>query len=125
MAAQPYVTLPMRVTATADGQELTIGGRIDVRTVADVRAMLHAVIDGGSGDLHVHLGDAEIGDATGLGVLLEAHNRSRRAGRRMFLGELTPRTDRLLRASRLNRVLLPRLTLEAGTPQATVGTLTG
>ncbi len=105
MAAQPVATAPLRVDITSRGQEVTVEGRIDVHTVADVRLALHACIADGSGDLYLHLGAAEIGDATGIGLLVETHHRARRSGRRLVLGPLTPRTERLLRAARLDRVL--------------------
>jgi anti-anti-sigma factor len=93
------------VLETVTGQELVITGRLDVHTVADVRLQLHAVVDRGSGDLLVHLAEAEVHDATGLGVIVGAHHRARRAGRQLVLVDVSPRLDRLLRASRLHRVL--------------------
>lgn len=89
---------------TVHGQEVYLAGRVDVRSAADLRLDLHAIIAGGTGDLLLHLGDVEIGDATGLGVLLESHRRARREGRRLVLASITPRTARLLRAARLHRV---------------------
>jgi anti-anti-sigma factor len=105
MAAQPVAAPPLRVDQTARGQEVTIDGRVDVHTVPDLRLALHAFIAEGSGDLYLHLGAAEIADATGIGLLVECHNRARRSGRRLVLGQLTPRTERLLRAVRLHGVL--------------------
>jgi anti-anti-sigma factor len=90
------------------GQEVAITGRIDVHTVPDVRLLLHEIIDTGCGDVHMRLEGAEIGDATGLGVLVEAYNRARRAGRRLAVVDMTERTGRLLRASRLDRALVLR-----------------
>ena len=104
MALQPTATAAVRVVDSARGQEVVIEGRIDVRSAADLRLALHAAIDGGHGDLYLHLGDVEIGDATGLGVLLESHRRARRASRRLVLASITPRTARLLRIARLHRV---------------------
>lgn len=98
--------MPVQVVVSSRGQEVFLEGRIDVRSAPDVRLDLHAAIAGGVGDLFLHLGDVEIGDATGLGVLVECHRRARREGRRLVLASVTPRTERLLRASRLNRVLL-------------------
>jgi anti-anti-sigma factor len=104
MAMQPTTRVPLRVLDSARGQEVFFEGRVDVRTAADLRLELHAVIACGAGDLYLHLGDVEIGDSTGLGVLLESHRRARREGRRLVLASITPRTARLLRAARLNRV---------------------
>jgi anti-anti-sigma factor len=95
---------PVHVTHTGRGEEVYLAGRVDVRSAADLRLALHAAIDGGTGDLLLHLGDVEIGDSTGLGVLLESHRRARREGRRLVLASITPRTARLLRTARLHRV---------------------
>ena len=100
--------LPVKVRPMQSGQEVAITGRIDVHTVPDVRLLLHEIIDTGCGDVFMHLGQAEIGDATGLGVLVEAYNRARRAGRRLAVVDMTERTGRLLRASRLDRALVLR-----------------
>jgi anti-anti-sigma factor len=104
MAQPPTATALVRVASSGRGQEVVIEGRIDVRSAADLRLALHAAIADGDGDLFLHLGDVEIGDATGLGVLLESHRRARREGRRLVLASITPRTARLLRAARLDRV---------------------
>ena len=104
--------LPVQVRAMRTGQEVAIIGRIDVHTVPDVRLLLHEIIDTGCGDVHMRLAGAEIGDATGLGVLVEAYHRARRAGRRLAVVDMTERTGRLLRASRLDRALVLRETLQ-------------
>ena len=44
-------------------------------------------------------------DATGLGMLLGADRRAKLAGRRLVFRDAAPRVLRLLRATRLNRVL--------------------
>ena len=120
--AQPTGTAPVRAIDSARGQEVVLEGRIDVRSAADLRLALHAAIAGGTGDLYLHLGNVEIGDATGLGVLLECHRRARREGRRLVLAGITPRTSRLLRAARLHRVF--HLDLSADTASASVAPLT-
>ena len=108
MSISTVGVLPVQVRAMHGGQEVAITGRIDVRTVPDVRLLLHEIIDTGCGDVLMFLGDAEIGDATGLGVLVEAYNRARRAGRRLAVVDMSERTGRLLRASRLDRALVLR-----------------
>ena len=115
--------LPFEVREHASGQEVEISGRIDVRSVPDVRLLLHEVIDTGTGDVLLHLADAEIGDATGLGVLVEAFNRARRAGRRLGVVDMTARTERLLRASRLERALVHRPAGEAASGVAATATV--
>lgn len=106
MTVRSIGVLPVEVRELDCGQEVAITGRIDVHTVPDVRLLLHEIIDTGTGDILVRLATAEIGDATGLGVLVEAYNRARRAGRRLAVVDMTARTERLLRASRLDRALL-------------------
>jgi anti-anti-sigma factor len=87
------------------GMELAVIGELNVHTVADVRAALSAAIDDGVGDLILHLGGAEIGDATGLGVIVGAHQRALRASRRLVLADASLRMERLMRATRLHRVI--------------------
>lgn len=96
---------PLRVSVSVPGETVRIEGRLDVHTVADVRLLLHEAIDAGRGDLRLDLSLVEVGDATGLGVLVGAHHRARRAGRRLVLVGVPSRLDRLLRATRLHRVL--------------------
>lgn len=87
------------------GAELGITGTLGVQSVADVRTLLSRAIDTGDGDLVLHLGDAEVMDATGLGVIVGAHHRARRAGRRLVIADASPRLERLLRATKLSRVI--------------------
>lgn len=120
MSVSTGAVLPVEVRTSATAQEVAISGRIDVHTVPDVRLLLHEIIDTGCGDVLMRLADAEIGDATGLGVLVEAYNRARRAGRRLAVVDMSERTGRLLRASRLDRALV----LREGPSQPTVAAVT-
>ena len=94
------------VTAAQGADEVVLSGRLDVSTVHDVRLALHAAIDAGSGDLLVDMHGVEMLDATGLGMLVGAHRRAGRRGRRLVLGNVGPQLERLLRVSRLNRILV-------------------
>jgi anti-sigma B factor antagonist len=96
---------PARVVEISIGREVSVSGRLDVNTVAEVRLALYGVLDRGAGDLLIHLAQAEIRDATGLGVIVGIHHRARRLGRRLVLVDVSPRLDRLLQASPLDRVL--------------------
>lgn len=96
---------PLRVAETSLGQEVSVSGRLDVSSVDQVRLALHDILDRGVGDLFVHLVQAEVYDAAGLGVIVGIHHRARRMERRLVLVDVSPRLDRLLRASRLHRVL--------------------
>lgn len=59
-----------------DHAELVVGGRLDVRSAADARTVLHAAVDGGVGDLLLDLSELDSWDATGLGVIMGAHRRA-------------------------------------------------
>jgi anti-anti-sigma factor len=93
----------MRITG--DNAELAVEGRLDVRTAADARAVLHEAVDGGGGDLVLDLGGLDSWDATGLGVIMGTHRRAGRLGRRLVLREVPTQLQRLLVATRLHRIL--------------------
>ncbi len=93
------------VVSVASGCEIALEGRLDVHAVAEVREALHAAIDGGTGDLVVDMSQVELIDLTGLGVLVGADRRAKLAGRRVVLRDAPPRLMRILRATRLHRVL--------------------
>lgn len=99
-------TEPACVVELVPGAELVIRGRLDVLSAGLVRDLLHRAVDGGSGDLLVHLDDAHVLDAAGLGVLLGAHRRARLVDRRLVLVGVPGRLERLIRHTRLHRVLV-------------------
>lgn len=90
-----------------DRQHVVLSGRIDTRTAPTVRDHLLQAIDDGVGDLAVDLSDADIADLTGLAVLVGAYDRARRAERHLVVEAMSPRVARLLRRSRLERLLVP------------------
>lgn len=94
------------------GCHVTLRGRLDVRTVPDLRLTLHRVIAGGSSPLLLDLEDVQVGDATGFGLLVESVRRARRAGRPVHVVASDERTRRLLRRGRLGSVLAPPETAE-------------
>ena len=96
----------MVVSIAPGANEVLLSGILDVSTVHDVRRAIHEALDAGSGDLVVDLRDVEMLDATGLGMLVGAHRRAGRTGRRLVLRNLSPQLVRLLRVSRLNRILV-------------------
>ncbi|WP_152185762.1 STAS domain-containing protein, partial [Segeticoccus rhizosphaerae] len=89
MAHTAGVPQPADVAEDSPGRIVTVTGRLDVRTVADVRIALHDIVDRGEGDLLIHLAGAEVCDATGLGVIVGVHHRARRAGRRLVIASQT------------------------------------
>ena len=122
MALTAMGRAPVRVAEICVGQEVAVSGRLDVNSVAEVRLALHDILARGQGDLLVHLAQAEVHDATGLGVIVGAHHRARHVGRRLVLVDVSPRLDLLLRASRLHRVLArgPAEGLPTGGPETPV-----
>jgi anti-anti-sigma factor len=93
------------ISVDAPGSLVSVSGRLAAATVADLRAVLVAAADHGEGDLVVDLAGVEIVDASGLGVLVGAHRLASRRERRLVLRHVPPRVERLLAATRLNRVL--------------------
>ncbi len=112
--AAPPASSPLRAVPTeravvreiVPGAVVVLVGRLDVGSVGRVRDALHVAIAQGSGDLVVHLDGVEVVDASGLGVLVGAHRRARHAGRRLVLVGVPARLERLIRHTRLHRVLL-------------------
>lgn len=93
------------VVSVASGCEIALEGRLDVHAAPDVRDVLQAAVDSGSGDLVVDLSGVELVDFTGLGVLVGADRRAKSAGRRLVLRGAEPRVLRILRRTGLHRVL--------------------
>lgn len=90
---------------TGDHEELVVGGRLDVRSAADARLALQRAVDAGEGDLVLDLRGLDSWDASGLGVIMGAHRRAGRCGRRLVLRDVPPRMRRVLVATRLHRIL--------------------
>ena len=107
----------MRITGDQTG--LAREGGLEVRSAADSRAVLHAAVDGGQGDLVLDLGRLESWDATGLGVIMGTHRRAGRIGRRLVLRAVPAQLQRLLVATRLHRILA----VEGAVPDAYGSTL--
>lgn len=89
----------------ARGAPLILAGRLDASTVASYRQTLHAAVDRGTGPVILDIGGLEQLDATGLAMLLGTARRAELAGCDLLLRNVPPRVSRLLRLTRLNRVL--------------------
>ncbi len=88
------------------GCHVTLRGRLDRSSAADVRLALRRTIGAGSSPVHVDLADVVIGDATGIGVLVEALRHARRYRRAMVVVAADDRTRRLMRRARLGHLLV-------------------
>lgn len=95
----------LQIEVVRAGADVVLSGRLDSRSAPVARALLHEIIGSGEGDLLLHVADLEIWDASGLGVLVGAHRLARQRGRRIVLAEVPPRELRLLRATRLHRLI--------------------
>jgi anti-anti-sigma factor len=83
------------------GAYLRLSGRLDARTAPEVRTVLQESVDSGVGELVIEMGDLEIWDGAGLGVLVGAGRRAQRMGRRLVLTGVRARELRLLRVARV------------------------
>jgi anti-anti-sigma factor len=99
------MTQGLQIEVIRRGEDVVLSGRLDNRSAPVARTLLHTAVEDGTGDLVVHVGQLEIWDAAGLGVLVGAHRRARQAQRRLVLTDVPPRQLRLLRATKLSRVL--------------------
>lgn len=87
------------------GSVVLVRGRLDVSTAPDIRPVLHAALDSGTGDLVLDLSEVLVIDSTGLGLLVGVHRRAGRCGRRLVLRGVSTPVRRLLRRTRLHLVL--------------------
>ncbi len=108
----PSVTM----TEQEDGRAvlLTVAGRLDARSAADLRTTLHRLVAQGRDPILLDLAEAHIGDACALGLLLEVHRRAGRAGRRLTIVAADDRTRRLLVRVRLHGLLAESVAARRG-----------
>jgi anti-anti-sigma factor len=113
----------MLIDVTEPGRLVALAGRLDVSSVADVRLALHAAVDEGCGDLFLDASAVESIDASGLGVLVGAHRRAGRAGRRLVVAAASAPVLRMLHLTKLDRVLclVPSAPLPAPVSLAAAG----
>jgi anti-anti-sigma factor len=95
----------MRTTTVVVGQLVQLCGRLDGAGSGPARDALHAALTAGSGRLVVDLAGVDLLDATGLGVLMGTHRRARLAGRQLVLRDASPRVARILRLTRVDRII--------------------
>ncbi len=105
MGSRPSNPPAFGLTDVARGHLLALAGRLDVHSAADVRLALADAVEHGDDDLVLDLSALDAVDATGLGVLVGAHRHAGRAGRTLVLRDVPQQVGRLLRVTRLDRVL--------------------
>ena len=96
----------MAATVVSDQLSAAVlDGEIDISTCPAVRRLLMAAISGGDVHLAVDMSGVTFIDASGIGVLVAAANRARRAGGGLSLLAPSPQVRRLLDILRLDAVL--------------------
>ncbi len=93
------------VVGSANANLVKVRSHLDVRNVGQVRMVLHEVIDNATGDVTIDLSGLDMIDAAGLGMLMGAHLRAERLGRRVVLRHCSNELRRVMAVTRLNRVL--------------------
>jgi len=93
------------MTAPTHDNVVHLTGILDVRSVGDVRQTLNALIETSDGDVIVDLEEVDAVDATGLGLLVATHRRTRSLGRQLVLRHPVPSVVRILAVTRLHRIL--------------------
>lgn len=106
----------MRIEVDLEGDVgaiVRLSGRLDASCIPDVRSRVIALLEapmpgpGAPSDVVVDVADVQIGDAAALGLLLECHRRAVRHGRHLVVVNASERSRRLIRRSRLGRLMEP------------------
>ena len=87
-------------------QGARVSGVLDVRGAGQVRDLLSALLESTEGDVVLDVSGLDSLDVTGLAVIVAAHRRALRQGRRLVLADVGPSLARLLAVTRLHRVLV-------------------
>lgn len=95
----------MQIEIDSPGQQLRVGGRISSRELPDLRDTVLSAVHGGFGDLVIDVADVVVTDRGVLGLLLEAHRKAERHDRQLILINVPIELNRLLRRTKLRRVL--------------------
>jgi len=93
---------------------VVLSGRVDASTVATLRETLHAAVDRSQSCLVVDVAGVDTIDATGLGMLIGTQRRANSSGRELVLRGVPVRLARLLKVTRLDRVLRSEATVPVG-----------
>lgn len=93
---------------------VVLTGRVDASTVAALRETLHAAVDRSEGRLVIDVAGVSSIDAIGLGMLVGTQRRANRLGREIVLRDVPVRMARLLKVTRLDRVLRAEAAVPVG-----------
>lgn len=86
-------------------ESVAVSGFLDVRAAAQVRAALSRAMDSTASDVRLDVSGVDAVDVTGLAVIVAAHRRALRQGRRLVITGVRPPMARVLAVTRLHRVL--------------------
>ncbi|PKW26032.1 STAS domain-containing protein [Phycicoccus duodecadis] len=95
----------MTVHERDDGAVVRLGGRLDRRSAADVRAAVGDLLLEAGRPVLLDLEETVIGDSTALGLLVELRRRAQRHGTEVRVVAADDRTVRLLLRARLGALL--------------------
>ena len=100
-----FEALRLFITNSDDRARLDVGGELDVATVAAFRDHLELLVESVTGDVDVDMALVTFCDATTLTVLVDAHHRLDRLGRRLHVINGSPPVVRLLEVTALDAML--------------------
>jgi anti-anti-sigma factor len=97
----------LRVTVSAEDSRtrIRLAGELDLATVDQLSRLVAELAAGGQSDLILDLGDLTLCDASGIAVLVAAHDQMELRGGRLTLSDVPPLTREVLRLTGLNVVL--------------------
>ncbi|MGB9376738.1 MAG: STAS domain-containing protein [Mycobacteriales bacterium] len=93
---------------------VVVTGRIDGSTVSALREILHAAVDRAEGRVVIDVSGVDTIDATGLGMLVGTHRRADALGHVVVLRDVPVRMAKLLRVTKVDRVLRSEVRLPVG-----------
>ncbi len=93
---------------------VVVAGRVDVSTVGVLRDRLHAAVDRSEGTIVIDVAGVDTIDATGLGMLIGTQRRANALGHHLVLRDVPARMARLLKVTRLDRVLRAEAAVPVG-----------
>jgi anti-sigma B factor antagonist len=91
---------------------LKVSGSLDATTAQEFRAAIDELLRDGRRRIVLDLGGVEFIDSSGLGALVGSLVRARRVGGELCVARLDEELRQLLRASTLDRVLVPYTSVE-------------
>lgn len=102
----------MQIAYLRLGTGLKVSGRVGGANVADLRQELLSGVEKTTGDFTLDVQGLIVTDRCVLGTVLEAHRRAERQERKLLLVNVSAELGRMLRRTRLDRILHVQQVLE-------------